>query len=138
MTAVDRPDNGQDEGRKYLAGLRQHSTNPTLLRAVADVEAELDSTSARPGVGEQQREQVARWLFNQRMPERYWDNPSFELEREAARGMADELLALLSPHTDQTPATCSDRHHDPDRALTMWCEQVPGHVGPHVNHRTYW
>lgn len=151
MTAVDRPDNGQDEGSWRVTNLVARDTGETLVTdgdlvvgyfhrnqdaelAVAAVNA------ARAGAGEQQLallEAARGWIWrhsSQPDGDRWRDNP------DHLDWAAQNLLIDLAPwlaHTDEPQlATCSDRHRIGD--LTMYCEQIPRHVGPHVNHRTYW
>lgn len=118
MTAVDRPDNGQDE-----ALTAADYVHPTTLDQLAE-----------------------RWRSLARASDIVAQVSSSDYGRGLMRGhvraldrAADELLALLGGQNEDQPdqpATCSDRHTDGD--LTMFCEQIPGHVGPHVNHRIYW
>jgi len=87
VTAVDRPDNGQDEGRCFYAN---------IPAAVCSCWRH-GPASARPGAGEQQRERVMEALVHaigQEMPM----GVVWNLDRVTDRLIA--ALPELSPHAD--------------------------------------
>ena len=120
MTAVDRPDNGQDEGRaladrRMVVAAIPHRDPCTFPDAACScwaaenrqsVLAALAST--RAGAREQQREQVARFLvsvaYGPRTDGENWFDHLIPAGQQKFLTHADELLALLDqPQDDGEP-----------------------------------
>jgi hypothetical protein len=101
VTAVDRPNNGQDEGARKSDAFAEWYSGP---RAFMNYQIAFDAgwdaalASGRAGAGEQLREQVARWLADFECRSHDWspdDDATWAQQRRFWLADADELLALL-------------------------------------------